>query len=241
MLLSTLGGILFFVLIVSVTRFFENKKNERELTARNFLYEIREQKNWVIKKITAKNALFHEEKLDNKNFDGTIFYDGIKKLLFVEVSSMNSSANNISEEEKDWLSFDTEGKFVKKQKPENIEQQSLIVLSPTYIEDKTSNFYAEKYIKGKTNWNAFNPLHGMGYPNSTGEKIYSDGFVFVNLIFEKDTIKYKSVANMGESGFNNKTTVYTFKSSENLNSIPFAVVEITSDYEENGIYLICHK
>lgn len=81
----------------------------------------------------------------------------------------------------------------------------------------------------------------MGYPNSTGQKIYSDGFIFINLILEKDTIKYKSVANMGESGFNNKTTVYTFKNSENPNDIPFAVVKITSDYEENGIYLIYPK
>lgn len=68
---------------------------------------------------------------------------------------MNTSPNYISAEDKEWLSFDTEDKFVKKQKPENIEKQSLIVLSSIYIENKTRNFNAEKYIKEKNKLECF--------------------------------------------------------------------------------------
>ena len=241
MSLITFGGILLFVLIVFTLNYFDNKKNSKELTKRKFLYEIKEQKNWKVIKITKKSSLSQFDDPYNLNLDGNIFYDTVYKHLYVEVTDWNTSfSRNVDDEHKEWIEFDTLGKIIRNGKFDNLKQIHLKPILPLDIEETKSEFYIAKYIKGKTNWDAFNPLRGMGNPNGTRENIYSDGFAFINLVVKNDTLKFKTEANQGEFDINTKIFLYSFN-AKNINSTSFKIIEIDSYNEENGLYLLYPK
>lgn len=236
-ILTTFGGILFFILILFTSNYFDNKKNDKELATRKFLNEIKEQKNWTVIKITDKSSLSQLDDQYNLNLDGSIFYDTIYKHIYVEVTDWNTPfSRNVDDEHKKWIEFDTLGKIIRSGKFDNLKQIQLKPIHCNNIDETKSGFYIEKYIKRKTNWNAFNPLRGMGNPNSTSENIYSDGFAFINLVVKNDTLKFKTEANQGEFEINTKSFLYSLNTE--IKSTSFKIIEIDSYNEENGLYLL---
>lgn len=239
-ILTTFGGILIFILILFTVNYFDNKKNDKELATRKFLNEIKEQQNWTVIKITDKSSLSQLDDQYNLNLNGSIFYDTIYKHIYVEVTDWNTPfSRNVDDEHKEWIEFDTLGKIIRSGKFGNLKQIHLKPMLFNNIEETKSEFYIEKYIKRKTNLNAFNPLRGMGNPNSTSENIYSDGFVFINLVVKNDTLKFKTEANQGEFDINTKIFLYSL--STKIDSTSFKIIEIDSYNKENGLYLLYPK
>ena len=250
-LVGILGGTVFFVIVIFVINHYIDQRKQREIESRPFLNELKSHDEWHITKITGKNVLsqfnddesFPNPNAYNRDYPinwGPIFYDSIRKNIWVEITSLNTTVSHgVANEDKEWICFDTSGNIIK-QNNTDLSKIPVISLPEIGIEsifsDSSAQFFVEKYIKQKNIWNSLNPLRGMGNPNGNSQNLYSDGIAFVNLTLKNDTIKFKAAAEKGENGLNIKLTLFALNMRDlSKNSY---IILVSQRYMEEGLYLI---
>ncbi|WP_300672197.1 hypothetical protein [Soonwooa sp.] len=240
-LLISVGGIIFFFLLVSIINYFDSKKSFKEANTRQYLTEIKKQNNWTITRISKNSCASLDEDNTKPNNLAPVCYDSITKIFYAETTNLNTQFGaRIPRENRTWIHFTTDGKITDSAK---LDEKNHLIGKPLHTlnlnenKNSESKFYISKYLKLKDNWNRVNPFYAWGNPNGNGIQVLSDGIAFVNLVLKKDTLKFKVNARQDELSTSSQIWLYASDITK-LENNDFILVEILGDNDENGLYLI---
>ncbi|WP_449399666.1 hypothetical protein [Chryseobacterium wanjuense] len=168
-------------------------------------------------------------------------------------------STGVAEKDKNWICFDERGNFkiydfIDASKinaipiPEvslsrlNKDSKNSININDNYYKFNNnkpySNIYVQKYIKLKDKYQ--NPLKGIGNASRNNEVATSYGIAFMSVVFNNDTIKFKTNAYMSNMGLSTYLNIYALDTT-NISKNSFLLLNIDDNSKDNGLYILMSK
>ena len=243
------------VLIVSYV--FQHIQNKKWFNSHQFIYEIKKEQGYIIKRITDKRLSYHhgsEFTPDTKfedQIDGYIIYDTMQHTFWVETTEyiIPEDEESIVHEYTEWMQMDLNGNVIdKRTEVDSIDHKSWILLkteiTPFYKwKDKTNAFYVQHFARERFNWESLNPLRNYGSPTGGRPPTYWEGVAYLKLQMEKSVIPFKTKTSTTDRSYSFSIDLYRipeqYAAGQEL--VFLYIDEYFLNFEDKGLYLIMQE